>query len=78
MNDFRSLVLKNRSYRGFAEARKITKNELLELVDLARLTPSARNSQPLKFYLSYTQEETEKILAVTKWGGALPELNLPL
>jgi len=43
------LVKKNRSYRGYNENRKITKEELLELVDCARLCPSSVNAQPLKY-----------------------------
>ena len=31
------LVLKNRSYRGYNKSRKVTKEELMELVDIARL-----------------------------------------
>ncbi len=41
---FRDLVRKNRSYRGFNEKRQITKDELLSLVDLARLSPSSVNA----------------------------------
>ncbi len=73
----KELVLKNRSYRGYHEARRVTREELLELVDLARQTPSAGNLQPLCYYISTAPEETEAILACTKWAAALPELGLP-
>ena len=33
---FKELVLKNRSYRRFFEDKKIEKNELVNLVDIAR------------------------------------------
>lgn len=39
------LVLKNRSYRGYNKNRKVTKEELMELVDIARLCPSSANIQ---------------------------------
>ncbi|MCR5216524.1 MAG: nitroreductase family protein [Lachnospiraceae bacterium] len=75
--EFREMVLKNRSYRGFDESVAISKEELMDLVDLARNTPSARNLQPLKYHLSYEKEEVESILAYTRWAGALPALHLP-
>lgn len=74
---FKDLVEKNRSYRGFNEDRKITKEELYELIDTARVTASAANRQPLKYYIATEKEEVEGILGLTKWGGALPELHLP-
>ena len=49
--NFRELVLKNRSTRAFDPARRISREELEQLVDLARLTPSAVNLQPLKYLL---------------------------
>jgi len=74
---FRDLVLKNRSYRGFDESRRITREELLELVDLTRYTASSANLQPLKYAVVYEAEQTERVLALTRWAGALPHLPLP-
>ena len=48
----RDLILKNRSYRRFYEEVDIKLETLRELVDLARLSASARNAQPLKYILS--------------------------
>ncbi len=73
----KDLIEKCRSYRGFNEDRKITKEELLDFVECARLCPSSTNTQPLKFYLSWEKDEVEKILAQTRWAAALPELDLP-
>lgn len=73
----RELVEKNRSYRGFDESRIITKEELLELVDLTRCVASGLNLQPLKFRIIWEREQVEKILPLTKWGAALPHLGLP-
>jgi len=74
---FKDLVLKNRSCRTFDESFDITRDVLLDLVDHARISPAARNVQPLKYYLSYTKETNGIIQPLTKWGGALPQLNLP-
>ena len=74
---FKELVYNTRSHRAFNEDRKITRDELLSFVDLARHTSYAMNLQPLKFRLVYEKKELDDTLAVTAWGGALPELELP-
>ena len=48
----RELILKNRSYRRFDESAAIKTEILEDLVDLARLSASGANKQPLKFILS--------------------------
>ena len=48
----KDLLLKNRSYRGYDETRAVTREELVDLVEHARLTPSSVNKQALKYYLS--------------------------
>ncbi len=73
----KELVKKNRSYRGYDESRAVTKEELLELVDCARLTASTVNMQPLRYYLAYEKETVARIQKLTKWAKGLPELELP-
>lgn len=75
--EFKELVLKNRSYRGYDESRKISKEELIELVELARLTPSSMNGQPFCYYLAWEKDKVDTIQNLTKWAAALPHLNLP-
>jgi len=48
----KELVLKNRSYRRFHQDVSIELEMLRELVDLARLSASGANYQPLKYILS--------------------------
>lgn len=74
---FHDLVRKNRSYRGFDESRKIKKEELLHMVDCARLAPSSVNGQPFKYYLAWEPEVVAKIQGMTKWARALPDMVLP-
>lgn len=73
----KELLYNTRTCRTFDESRKITREELLDMVDCARLAPSSMNLQPLSFRLVYTPEECAALQAHTKWGGALPELGLP-
>ena len=48
----KELLFRNRSYRRFHEDRPLGEKTLLDLVDLARLCPSAANRQPLKYLIS--------------------------
>ncbi len=73
----KELVLKNRSYRGFDESRKVTEGELKELVDMARITASGANLQPLKYHLITGGEELKKMNELTKWGKMLTQMTLP-
>lgn len=73
----KDLVQKNRSYRGYDESRKVTREELVHLVECARLAPSSVNMQPLRYYLVHTQEELDLLQPLTNWARALPELTLP-
>ena len=73
----KDLVLKNRSYRGFDESVRISRETLEGFVDCARLCPSSVNKQPLKYFLAWEPEEGEKVQGLTKWARALPEMILP-
>jgi len=54
----KELIEKNRSYRRFDGQTAIDETTLKELVELARLSPSAANLQPLKFVLSCDPQKT--------------------
>ncbi len=73
----KDLVRANRSYRGYDESRKVTREELAELVDCARLTASSVNQQPLKYYIAWEKEEVDRIQSLTHWAKGLPQLTLP-
>lgn len=75
---FRDLVIANRSYRRFAENQSIDTETLTSLVDLARLTPSAANLQPLKYILSNTPERNEAVFSTLGWAGYLPDWPGPV
>ena len=71
------LIKANRSYRGYDHNRTVTKDELLHLVEAARLCPSSVNMQPLKYFLASDPSTVAIIQAETKWAKGLPELTLP-
>jgi len=69
----KQLVLNNRSYRRFDESLPIDEATLRELVDLARLTPSGANLQPLKYRLCSDPEVNARIFSTLAWAGYLKE-----
>lgn len=73
----RELLLKNRSYRSFDSSFNISKETLLRFVDNIRYTPSTRNAQGLRFRLCCEKAECAKLLALTKWAGALKDRHFP-
>ena len=72
-----SLLTKNRSTRGFDSSFKVRKDQLLSLVEAARLAPSAMNQQVLRYRL-VTEEEAPLVLPHLRLGTALPDMKLPL
>ena len=67
----RDLILSNRSYRRFYQEVDIKLETLRELVDLARLSGSARNAQPLKYILSCEPQRNSLIFPHLAWAGYL-------
>jgi nitroreductase len=69
----RDLVRTCRSYRRFHEDHAIDESTLRELVDLARLSASAANVQPLKYLLSCAQDLNAVIFQHVAWAGYLED-----
>ena len=67
----KDLILKNRSYRRFYQAERISEAQLREWVDLARNSASARNAQSLKYILSTDESFNAKIFEQLAWAGYL-------
>jgi nitroreductase len=67
----KELILKNRSYRRFFQAERISKSQLRDWVDLARNSPSARNMQSLKYILSTEEFLNSQIFECLSWAGYL-------
>ena len=67
----RDLILKNRSYRRFYQEVDIKLETLRELVDLARLSASAMNAQPLKYILSCERQRNSLIFPHLVWATFL-------
>jgi nitroreductase len=77
MNMLKDLVLKNRSYRRFYQDSPIQRDALVELVDLARLSASGANMQPLKYIVSSEPERNALIFPTLAWAGYLKDWGGP-
>jgi len=69
----RDLVIANRTCRRFYQEVAIELETLRELVDLARLSASASNRQPLKYILSCDPQKNALIFPCLGWAGALKD-----
>jgi len=74
----RELVTKSRTYRRFQQDRSVSEATLTELIELARLTPSASNRQPLKYILALTREKNEKVFPCLIWARYLEDWGGPV
>jgi len=74
---FRELILKNRSCRRFYEKETVDEAVLKDLIDCARLAPSASNLQPLKYVMSSSPEMNNKIFPHLSWAGYLTDWSGP-
>jgi len=73
----KTLILKNRTCRRFKNSVSISQEELKTLIDLARLSPSPRNRQSLKFFISNSEESNNIIFPTLSWAGALSNWKGP-
>jgi nitroreductase len=69
----KDLIVKNRSYRRFNQEYDIDMEILRELVNLARLSASGGNKQPLKYIFSCDREKNALIFPHLAWAGYLKD-----
>ena len=74
---FKDIVKASRSYRGYDESYRFSREELEDFVDCARFAPSSVNAQPFRYYLVWEKEEIDRIQPLTGWAKALPQIDLP-
>ncbi len=67
------LVLKNRSHRQFYQKHSVDLKTLKDLVDLARLSASGGNVQPLKYILSCDPQKNALIFPHLTWAAFLKD-----
>ena len=67
------LVKENRSCRRFYEDHAVAPETLKELVNLARMSASGANLQPLKYILSCDPSKNADIFSCLAWAGYLKD-----
>ena len=65
-------IMKRRTIRKF-EQKTVSEDNLVKLVDCARVAAYGANVQPLKFMIVNNSEILQKIYPMTKWAGYLAD-----
>ena len=73
----KELVIKTRSYRRFDESHPVSYKTLESLVDLARLSASGANRQPLKYLIYNTPDGCKRIFPSIVWAAYLKDWDGP-
>jgi nitroreductase len=71
MMNIRQLIEKTRTIRRFDGNHRIETDTLVSLVDLARLSASAANRQPLKYILVNDPAQCAEVYTCLAWAGYL-------
>lgn len=73
MENILELVKKTRSFRRFDESKRVDISQLRYMVEVARITASARNYQPLKYITITNPELCDAMFPATGWARSLPD-----
>jgi nitroreductase len=73
----RDLILQNRSHRRFHQSATVEESLLRGLIDLARLSASAGNLQPLKYVMTCDPDANMKVFPHLRWAAYLKEWSGP-
>jgi len=71
--NLKDLIFKTRSYRRFDESQNIDLKTLEALIDLARLSASGANRQPLKYLIYNTAYDCKRIFPSILWAAYLKD-----
>ena len=71
------LIRNNRSFRRFYQDHVLDLDTLTGLVDLARLSASAANLQPLRYILSVDPQKNSQIFSCLGWAAYLKDWKGP-
>lgn len=74
---FIDLVKRNRSYRRFKEEIPVPLKDLYDFTEAARISPSPRNRQALKYILENRKDMNAEIFKQLAWAGALKDWKGP-
>lgn len=72
---FDDLILKRQSCRNFDADRKVSEEDMTEIIKAGLLSPSARNSQPWRLYLTTTEKSVNEVKSACQPMGRNPFLK---
>ena len=75
--ELKDIVLRTRSCRRFDETHRIDYKTLEELIDLARLSASGANRQPLKYLIYNSLDNCDRIFPSIVWAAYLRDWDGP-
>jgi len=75
---FKDLVKKARSYRRFEQDKKISKEDLLDIIDTARYTASGGNIQPLRYRIVNDDKTCATVFGMLKWAAYFKDWEGPV
>ena len=73
----KDLIMRNRSTRRYHQEIPVSRETLIELIELARYSPSGGNRQLLKYYLSCEPAKNDIIYNQISLGGDPPKGERP-
>lgn len=77
METLLQLLQNNRSYRRFDEKSPITKEQITRWVSAVRYTSSAKNEQPLKYFIATDEKMVYSIFKEVHWAAYLRDWDSP-
>ncbi len=78
MTTITELIQQTRSYRRFDESKPVSDKTLIKLINLARLSGSARNVQPLKYMPISNPEHNCQVFPHLGWAGYISDWSGPI
>jgi len=74
-NELKTLIQDSRTTRRFKKDAIVNFEDLKEILDLARITSSAKNMQPIKYILVTNKDSVERLTQTAKWAAHLKDWN---
>lgn len=71
------IIRRNRSCRRFFQSHPVDDASLEKMIDAARLSPSARNKQCLKYFICNEEDLCAKVFPTLAWAGYLKDWDGP-
>ncbi len=74
-NELKNLIQESRTTRRFKKDSSVDIKDLKEILDLARITSSAKNMQPIKYILVTDKNSVLQLAQTATWAAHLKDWN---